>query len=49
MLRFVVEFERLVKRSEIGGMSMPYDPYLLVYTDGTMEGINWNYDCHLMA
>lgn len=45
--RFVVEFEVPVKRSDLGAMSMPYDPYLLVYTNGTSDGANWSYDLHL--
>lgn len=45
--RFVIIFDRPIKRSEIGGMSMPYDPYLLVYTEGNSDGMRWNYDLHM--
>lgn len=45
--RFVIIFDRPIKRSEIDGMSMPYDPYLLVYTEGNSDGMRWNYDLHL--
>lgn len=45
--RIVIEFDEPVSRSDIGHLSMPYDPYLLVYTNGVSDGVNWNYDLHL--
>jgi LruC domain-containing protein len=45
--RFVIEFDTPVKRTDIGNMQMPYDPYLLVYTSGSSDGVNWSYDLHL--